>query len=221
MSPLLTEPGTASSAPSPPPRETRAPSPRALLALPGGLTGSGYDEPVVLAEAVTAAHLARSLPADPAPGAEALEPAETIGELRELTELTWDETARLFGVSRRTVHYWASGHTAMTAARQRRLNQVIEVITNFGAAPTRMQAALRSSVDGRSIIEIIAMGAPPGLIRAHLASRLGPGRRRRTAPVPPLELLPEQPRDHRRVSARSRLVPGAAPVFDPEEPARP
>ena len=37
-------------------------------------------------------------------------PAGTaIGELRRLSGLTWDQLARLFNVSRRSLHFWASG----------------------------------------------------------------------------------------------------------------
>ena len=32
-----------------------------------------------------------------------------IGELRRLSGLTWDQLARLFNLSRRSLHFWASG----------------------------------------------------------------------------------------------------------------
>ncbi len=35
--------------------------------------------------------------------------AELIAELRTSTSFTWEQTAKLFGVSRRTVHLWAAG----------------------------------------------------------------------------------------------------------------
>lgn len=215
MSPVLTDAGTASSSVGLVRDDAPTSQAQAFLLLPGAPTGSDYSRPQVLPETVTTSHPARMLPHQETHIPEA---AEIIGELRERTDLTWDETARLFGVSRRAALYWASGANAMTAARQRRLNQIVEIIGDFEVPPTQMQAALRKSVQGRSIIEIIAMGAPPELIRAHLASHLGPGRRRQTEPWQPRTLLPEHPHNPRRVSARSRLLAGAGPVFDPEDP---
>ena len=34
---------------------------------------------------------------------------QEIAELRSLSGLTWEQTARLLGVTRRSVHFWASG----------------------------------------------------------------------------------------------------------------
>ena len=54
------------------------------------------------------------------------EPAPTvIAQLRRLTGLTWEQLAYLFGVSRQSVHFWASGGT-MTAAHRLHLERVID-----------------------------------------------------------------------------------------------
>jgi hypothetical protein len=50
-----------------------------------------------------------------------------IFELRRLSGLTWDQLARLFEVSRRSVHFWASGK-AMTAANEERLSRLVAAI---------------------------------------------------------------------------------------------
>jgi DNA-binding transcriptional regulator YiaG len=192
--------------------------PALFLSLPVAHTGWDFNRPLVLPEAITASKPAWTLWVEATHSPAPPDAAALISELRDRTDLTWEECARLFGVSRRTAHYWAKGANAMTAAHQRRLSQILEIVRDFDASATQMQAALRSSVGGRSIIEIIAMGASPALIRDHLASQLGSGRTRRAEPWQPLELLPEQPRDPRHVPARSLLRSDAAPVFDPEDP---
>ena len=40
-----------------------------------------------------------------------------IGELRRLSGLTWDQLARIFSVSRRSLHFWASGKPMTPATR--------------------------------------------------------------------------------------------------------
>ena len=40
-----------------------------------------------------------------------------IAELRRLSGLTWDQLARLFNVSRRALHFWASGKPMTPATR--------------------------------------------------------------------------------------------------------
>ncbi len=136
--------------------------------------------------------------------------------LHERTGLTWDELARLLGVSRRTVHYWKNG-AAPSAARERRLNQISEVIGVFSVTPERMRAALRSSVGGRTIIDVIAMGASASLVRAHLSSLVGPATAAASMQHPGSLLLPPRPRDPRQEDVRSRLARGASPGADEQE----
>jgi DNA-binding transcriptional regulator YiaG len=42
-------------------------------------------------------------------GVQAIPDGPAIMELRRLTALTWEQLAKLFGVSRRALHHWASG----------------------------------------------------------------------------------------------------------------
>ena len=44
---------------------------------------------------------------------EGVSPGAAIAELRRVSGLTWDQLARLVGVSRRTLHFWASGTAVM------------------------------------------------------------------------------------------------------------
>ena len=50
-----------------------------------------------------------------------------IGELRRLSGLTWDQLARLLGVSRRSVHFWASGKP-MAQSNEEHLRRLLAVV---------------------------------------------------------------------------------------------
>ena len=66
-------------------------------------------------------------------------PQAAIAELRRRSGLTWDQVARLFGVARRSVHFWASG-IALSATNEERLGRllaVIRLIDQGGARETR------------------------------------------------------------------------------------
>ncbi len=191
-----------------------------LVWISESLTVSAGEPPTVLSEQVTAAHLARrfTVPVQ----ASVIEPssAETLVALHDRTGLTWEEIAQLLGVSRRTVHYWKNG-AAPASARERRLNQIFEVIGDFSAAREALRGALRSSVGGRSIIEVIAMGAPPSLVHAHLSALLGPSIATAAPPPVPLDLLPPRAHDPRQVNVRSLLARGASPASDEESGGAP
>ncbi|WP_419950972.1 helix-turn-helix domain-containing protein [Candidatus Palauibacter sp.] len=50
-----------------------------------------------------------------------------VSELRRISGLTWEQLAELFGVSRRSVHCWASGKP-LNAANHERLMRVLDVV---------------------------------------------------------------------------------------------
>jgi hypothetical protein len=50
-----------------------------------------------------------------------------IMELRRISGLTWDQLTRLFGVTRRSLHFWASGKL-LNASNEERLRRVLAVI---------------------------------------------------------------------------------------------
>lgn len=60
--------------------------------------------------------------------------AATLKEVRERAGLTWDQIARLFGVSRRAVHLWAAGGR-MTAANEETLMRVADVLHATAQTP--------------------------------------------------------------------------------------
>jgi DNA-binding transcriptional regulator YiaG len=75
------------------------------------------------------------------PAAEGATHVTAITELRRLTGLTWDQFATLFGVSRRAVHFWASGK-AMTATNDEHLQRSLGClrIVNRGSTLANKEA---------------------------------------------------------------------------------
>jgi DNA-binding transcriptional regulator YiaG len=73
--------------------------------------------------------------------AESLTSKDLIAELRSITSFTWEQTSKLFGVSRRTVHLWAAGGnlTAQNEERLNRLVQEVRTIHSVGSSDERMQ----------------------------------------------------------------------------------
>lgn len=90
-------------------------------------------------------------------------PAAQVRYLWDASGLTGDQMARLFGVSRRAVHLWASGGR-MNAAHHEQLARIIAIIDALpGDTPARRRAALLAPRDdGMSLFD---------LLRAEHASR--------------------------------------------------
>ena len=67
--------------------------------------------------------------------------AKVMQEMHDKSGLTWDELARIFGVSRRSLHHWARGGR-LNAYNSRRLQRVYEVVVGLDAGDadqTRLQ----------------------------------------------------------------------------------
>jgi DNA-binding transcriptional regulator YiaG len=74
--------------------------------------------------------------------------AVAVRSLRDESGLTWDELARLFGVSRRAVHAWANG-SRLTQSHAERLSAVRLVVDERHAGtPSLTRAALHSPDHG-------------------------------------------------------------------------
>ena len=82
-----------------------------------------------------------------------------IGEVRRLSGLTWDQLGRLLGVSRRSLHFWASGKV-MAPANEEHLHRVLETIRkiNRGTAAANRAVLLAVSKDGASTFDLFADG---------------------------------------------------------------
>jgi transcriptional regulator with XRE-family HTH domain len=129
----------------------------------------------------------------PAEQSSARNPGHAISELRRLSGLTWDQLARLFDVSRRSLHFWASGKPSTPANEERlqRLVAVMRKIDRGSAAETRavLLAPLR---DGRLPVDLLAEGRLEDVERL-----VGPG-------TPTARIRPPQISDAAR---RARMPP--------------
>jgi transcriptional regulator with XRE-family HTH domain len=119
-----------------------------------------------------------------------------IGELRRLSGLTWEQLARLLDVSRRSLHFWASGH-AMNASHEERLARVLAVVRKVDRGSSSANRALLLNAMEDGVIPVLLASddavalsrlgvgnfpraSPPGLSGAARAAR---------APRPPEELV--------------------------------
>jgi DNA-binding transcriptional regulator YiaG len=77
----------------------------------------------------------------------AISPRRALHELRRLSGLTWNQLAELFGVSRRAVHFWASGQS-LTEKHQKQLFELLKLIGDIDRGSARAnRSALLNAVD--------------------------------------------------------------------------
>jgi DNA-binding transcriptional regulator YiaG len=121
-----------------------------------------------------------------------------IAEVRRLTGLTWDQLARLFGVSRRSLHFWASGK-AMTPSNEEHLQRVLGVVRKIdrGSAGANRAVLVSDSRGGiipfdlladrryERVVALLGHGAGPGARPPKLSAEAMAAR----APRPPGELV--------------------------------
>ena len=91
---------------------------------------------------------------------EALSAGHAIAELRRLTGLTWDQLARLFNVSRRALHFWASGKP-MASGNEEHLQRLLAVVRKIdrGTATANRGRLLAAREDGSLAFDLLAVGA--------------------------------------------------------------
>lgn len=115
----------------------------------------------------------------------AVSPAPSTGaavsELRRLSGLTWDQLAQVFDVSRRSLHFWASGKS-MSPANEDLLLRVLAVVRTFdrGSASANRAALLGVREDGSRPLDLLVAGHHDRVL-----SLLGPGMARPAVPVRP------------------------------------
>ncbi len=130
-----------------------------------------------------------------------------IAELRRLSGFTWEQLARLFSVSRRSLHFWASGK-AMTPANEEHLQRLLLVVRKIdrGSASANRAELLAVRDDGGILFDLLAnrqydrvfslLG--PGEARRVVAPKLSDEAMAARAPRPPEELVDAlQDRVHR------------------------
>lgn len=79
--------------------------------------------------------LAGGLPESESAAVSSSSSADLIAELRTSTSFTWEQTAKLFGVSRRTVHLWAAGGN-MASQNEEHLAELLREVRSIRAAGT-------------------------------------------------------------------------------------
>lgn len=81
---------------------------------------------------------------------------QAVARLRRIAGLTWDQLGELFEVSRRSVHFWASGKP-LNAANEARLMRVLAVIQYVDRGdPELTRRVLFEPVGGRVPFDLLA-----------------------------------------------------------------
>lgn len=132
---------------------------------------------------------------------------QAIAELRRVSGLTWEQLGHLFGVSRRSVHFWASGQ-ALNTANEKHLSQVLDIIRTANRGDARStRSALFEVVGGMTAFDLLSakrfeeartrLGEGPKRQRP-APTELSPEAKAARAPLPPEELIEaQQDRVHR------------------------
>lgn len=125
--------------------------------------------------------------------------ASAVMELRRLSGLTWDQLAQLFGVARRSVHFWASGKP-LSAPNEEQLRRTLWVVrgADRGSASANRARLLEPGRDGRNPYELLAEA------RYEEARKLlGPGN---GEPSRPLAEIEDREHEQRRPDPVERRV---------------
>ncbi len=107
---------------------------------------------------------------------------KAINELRKTSGLTWEQLAQLFNVSRRSLHFWASGKP-LSSNNEEKLNRLLGVIRyiNRGSASINRKLLLSPNADGEVLLDQLISGEYDK-VRGHL----GPGNPPKTPQLTPL-----------------------------------
>lgn len=139
---------------------------------------------------------------------------DAIFEVRRLSGLTWEQTARLFGVSRRSVHFWASG-AAMSSSHLEHVRRALAVlrVVDRGSAAQNRSILFEPSADGSVPFDDLAVGrwdaahkkmGPGAGRRATAEAQLSPEARAARRPPAPVELIDARHDRVHRESERTR-----------------
>ena len=84
---------------------------------------------------------------------------KALNELRRLSGLTWDQLAKIFHVSRRSIHFWASGQP-LSRFNEENLNRLLGTIQYIdrGSANINRSLLLKPGSDGRPLLDLLALG---------------------------------------------------------------
>jgi DNA-binding transcriptional regulator YiaG len=81
---------------------------------------------------------------------------KALSELRRLSGLTWDQLAKLFNVSRRSLHFWASGQP-LSRFNEEHLNRLLGTIRYIdrGSASLNRSLLLRPDGNGNPLFDLL------------------------------------------------------------------
>lgn len=84
---------------------------------------------------------------------------KAINELRKLSGLTWEQLAKLFNVSRRSLHFWASGQR-LSSFNEESLNRLLGTIRYIdrGSADINRGLLMSPGSDGKPLLDLLAIG---------------------------------------------------------------
>ena len=121
-----------------------------------------------------------------------------IGELRRLSGFTWHQLARIFNVSRRSLHFWASGKP-MAPSNEEHLQRLLSVVRKIdrGSASANRALLLGVREDGSIPFDLLTAGDYERVL-----SLLGLGEARRVSPPK----LSDEARAARAPAAPEQLV---------------
>lgn len=97
--------------------------------------------------------------------------SSALMELRRISGLTWDQLARLFGVTRRSLHFWVSGKP-LNPANEERLHRLLAMVRKLDRGSARKNRSLLLSVHDGGIIPYDLLLEGP---YEDVFSLLGPG----------------------------------------------
>ncbi|KYC37468.1 hypothetical protein WA1_42425 [Scytonema hofmannii PCC 7110] len=122
---------------------------------------------------------------------------KALNDLRKLSGLTWDQLAKLFNVSRRSLHFWASGQP-LSRFNEENLNRILGTIQYIdrGSASLNRSLLLKPGSDGRPLLDLLIAGK-----HEEVKQNLGPGSTSKTPQLVPLSesarmsRMPQNPSD--------------------------
>lgn len=84
---------------------------------------------------------------------------KSVNELRRLSGLTWDQLAKVFNVSRRSLHFWASGKP-LSSSSEEQLNRVLGTIQYIdrGSASLNRSLLLQPNSNGNLLLDLLVTG---------------------------------------------------------------
>jgi transcriptional regulator with XRE-family HTH domain len=123
-----------------------------------------------------------------ATGSEPSPSGDALAELRRLSGLSWEQLARMLGVSRRALHFWANGK-AIARSNEEHLQRVLAVVRSIdrGSTAATRTALLEALHNKRNAVDLLA--ARDYARASSVASRLSAAARTARAPSPPESLV--------------------------------